>query len=239
MKDYTSAYSQVISYKKEFKKMLRLLQGTRSRVLAADTQRYSMLLSSPYYPSMMMDGAEREIFLHSLWKGRGEDDRQIVESEIRSLLNGDISYFYYCLDGRNLVTAQGEEMTGYFACSGMEMLYQRLNDLDEADLESQAEYVRISLELTSENQKKCMNRVYHAEESDQAGMLLLMYALSDRAIQPEVGSAGCADECRLADRIRRTEVDFSGNVGGYNSYLVENAEKIRKIYTTLKHMLFQ
>ena len=101
MKDYTSAYSQVISYKKEFKKMLRLLQGTRSRVLAADTQRYSMLLSSPYYPSMMMDGAEREIFLHSLWKGRGEDDRQIVESEIRSLLNGDISYFYYCLDGRN------------------------------------------------------------------------------------------------------------------------------------------
>ncbi len=236
---YTSAYSQVISHKKEFKKMLRLLQGTRSRVLAADTQRYSMLLSSPYYPSMMMDGAEREIFLHSLWKGRGEDDRQIVESEIRSLLNGDISYFYYCLDGRNLVTAQGEEMTGYFACSGMEMLYQRLNDLDEADLESQAEYIRISLELTSENQEKCMNRVYHAEESDQAGMLLLMYALSDRAIQPEVGSAGCADECRLADRIRRTEVDFSGNVGGYHSYLVENAEKIRKIYTTLKHMLFQ
>ncbi|MGE9941547.1 type 2 lanthipeptide synthetase LanM family protein [Bariatricus sp. SGI.161] len=296
---YTSAYSQVISHKKEFKKMLRLLQGTRSRVLAADTQRYSMLLSSSYHPSLMMDGAEREIFLHSLWKGRGEDDRQIVESEIKSLLNGDIPYFYYCLDGRNLVTAQGEEMTGYFACSGMEMLYQRLDDLDEADLESQAEYIRISLELTSENQEKCMNRVYRAEESDQAvmtredmesiairltekvlkhavwnpvktevnwriahfssegsktwnispmgmylydglaGMLLLMYALSDRAIQPEVGSAGCADECRLADRIRRTEVDFSGNVGGYHSYLVENAEKIRKIYTTLKHMLFQ
>ena len=119
------------------------------------------------------------------------------------------------------------------------MLYQRLDDLDEADLESQAEYIRISLELTSENQEKCMNRVYRAEESDQAGMLLLMYALSDRAIQPEVGSAGCADEYRLADRIRRTDVDFSGNVEGYHSYLVENAEKIRKIYTTLKHMLFQ
>ena len=102
--------------------MLRLLQGTRSRVLAADTQRYSMLLSSSYHPSLMMDGAEREIFFHSLWKGRGEDDRQIVESEIKSLLNGDIPYFYYCLDGRNLVMAQGEEMTGYFACSGMGMM---------------------------------------------------------------------------------------------------------------------
>ena len=43
------------------------------------------------------DGADREIFLYSLWRGRDDEDKELVEKEVRSLLKGDIPYFERCL----------------------------------------------------------------------------------------------------------------------------------------------
>ena len=59
----------------------------------------------------MKDG-EREKFLDLLWQGRIAEDGMIVKSEALSLLNGDIPYFYYSLNGTSLFTAQGSEVLG-------------------------------------------------------------------------------------------------------------------------------
>ena len=90
---FTQAYQAVLDCKEEFKMRLRDLEDTKIRSLAADTQRYSMLLSSSYHPSLLKDGADREIFLYSLWRGRDDEDKELVEKEVLSLLKGDIPYF--------------------------------------------------------------------------------------------------------------------------------------------------
>lgn len=106
IKGFTEAYKQAIQNKEELKAQLKLLNGINNRVLAADTQRYAMMLSSSYHPSLLIDGAKREVFLYSMLTGRKEQDITIVNSEIQSMLNGDIPYFYNKLSEKHLLCNQ-------------------------------------------------------------------------------------------------------------------------------------
>ena len=71
------------------------------------TQRYAMLLNSSYHPSLLMDGADREIFLCSIGQGRRDREERIVREEIRALLRGDIPCFSSGMDEKSLYA--GEE----------------------------------------------------------------------------------------------------------------------------------
>ena len=49
---FTCAYRQVLAHKNIFWDLLKPLAQNKSRYLIVDTQRYSMLLSSSYHPSL-------------------------------------------------------------------------------------------------------------------------------------------------------------------------------------------
>lgn len=161
---FRSAYCAVMRKKEEFCNILRNLEGLSGRYLIADTQRYSMILSSSYHPSLLRDGAEREIFLYSMWKGRKEHEKEIVDSEISSLRDGDIPYFYYAMNSKDLRDGRGRTVREYFTCRPIELLYQKLKRLSGADMEKQCEYIDLAMELMPGKSDRYLNRIYRSEK---------------------------------------------------------------------------
>ena len=159
---FTKAYLAALDRKDELERILGKLSGTRSRVLIADTQRYSMILSASYHPSLMKNEDNREKFVNLLWQGRDKEDwqiQQVVASESKSMIDGDIPYFFCYLNKNGLITAQGKQIEGYFKDIGMKALEYRLEKLGLCDLERQKELITLSLDLSIENQENCINRV--------------------------------------------------------------------------------
>lgn len=165
MKGFTQAYNQAIKNKDELHVLLKQLSGLNSRVLVADTQRYSMMLSSSYHPSLLKDGADREVFLYAMMTGRKEQDIAIVNSEVKSMLNGDIPYFYCTLSEKNLLSGKKTIYLNYFPEDGEKEVYRKLDALNESDFEKQKEYIQLSLELLSDNESGLKNNVYSASSN--------------------------------------------------------------------------
>ena len=150
--------------KEGFRILLRRLNGLKCRYLLADTQRYSMVLSGSYHPELLRNQAERERFLYSMEKGRKKDEKEIVNREVKALSGGDIPYFYYNMDEKDLKDSQGGRIKNYFACRPMDLLYQKLEELREEDMERQCRYIELALEMTTDRSERFMNGVYRSKE---------------------------------------------------------------------------
>lgn len=76
------------------KDILESVENCKSRQLVSDTMKYAALLNSSYYPDLLMDGGDREMFVRTIGMIGKPRDRQLVECEVESMLCGDIPYFY-------------------------------------------------------------------------------------------------------------------------------------------------
>lgn len=157
---FKNAYEMVQQNKEHFFRVLGKQMQLKSRALVADTQRYTMLLSSSYHPSLMKDGAEREIFLYSLWDGR--DNHALVDLEVRALLCGDIPQFYRTMNGLDLCSEWGR-IRDYFSISPYDAVTRKIHHMTCTDMNKQCQLIRTSLELIPENQHNNMNSSYEIE----------------------------------------------------------------------------
>lgn len=155
---FKQAYGCVLENRKEFQKLLGKLENTHSRYLISDTQRYGMLLASSYHPSLLTDGAAREIFLYSMWKGRA--DKRIVDCEVIELLNGDIPYFYFSMSEKSIINIRGEKIDNYFEKTPIDILYEKLDALNVSDMERQSEYIDWVMDASSNQEEIYVNKVY-------------------------------------------------------------------------------
>ncbi len=250
---FMNGYEQVMENKSKFRRIIEKLEDTKSRFLVADTQRYSMLLSSSYHPSLLMNHTERQKFLYSMWKGRDDGEKEIVESEVRALLRGDIPYFIYNVSNRNLYASDGGYIEDYFSAPVIRNVYDKLALLCIADMEKQCEYIRLSLNLMPQNKENFENKVYYVEErndeesqgkEEKAGKIqsfkerLLKYAVWNKS-QTEVSWCVAAFSSRG---------NYSWNIRPMNFYLYEGLAGMlllthelgeEKLYQTLKNMLFR
>lgn len=189
------AYETVMKEKQEFSKELQKLQKIISRFLTADTQRYSMVLSSSYHPELLLDGADRELFLYTMWKGRKLYEEPMIKSEVECLLDGDIPYFYYALDSTALCTVQGKTIEHYFSEPAIEILYRRLALLNRKDLEKQCTYIRMSLALMLGRKEGYKNLVYpvrtwRLRHRKRLDIKLWIRRFTDRVLQYAVWNEG-------------------------------------------------
>ncbi len=157
---FSKAYAIVEMRKQEFESLLLPLKSTTSRFLVADTQRYAMIMNSSCHPSLLSDGAEREIFLSIMWQGREPEDRAIVDMEVNSLLDGDIPLFYYRLDETALYSDGKRVVDHYFVKTAYEMILEKLSSLNATDLEKQCDYISLSLEMLDDQKKPYLNRIH-------------------------------------------------------------------------------
>lgn len=157
---FRDTYLAVVGCREMFRLELAKLMDSASRYLIQDTQRYGMLLSTSCHPEFLTDGAKREMFLHSLWKGRLNERREVIDCEIKSLLQGDIPYFYYYLDDTALMAPGGIRIKNYFDEAPANIVFAKLDALGSGDMERQCEYIRMSLDLMPDCAERFENRCY-------------------------------------------------------------------------------
>ena len=147
---FERAYRFAMEHGESMEAMLYSLRTVKSRYLAADTQRYAMCLDSSYHPSLMTDGADRQLYLCTMCYGRNFDKpgvAEIVNSEIRDLAAHDIPYFYFCAGERHLYDSGHHPVRDYFECTAGSVMADRLKGLDEEDLKHQKRLIHIALAL--------------------------------------------------------------------------------------------
>lgn len=161
---FRDTYLAVVESRNRFREELTQLAHSASRYLIQDTQRYSMLLSASYHPGFLMDGAERELFLYSLGKGRTKERPEVLACERKALLKGDIPYFYYNLNDTALLMPGGGGSPDYFEKAPVDIVFEKLDALDGEDMERQCEYIKMSLDLMPDSAQKFENRCYKVEK---------------------------------------------------------------------------
>lgn len=255
---FSVAYRYVIENREEFKRQVKLMTGLKSRFLFFDTQRYGMTLSSSYHPSLLQDGAEREIFLMSMWKGRGVDKKTIVEDEIQSLLQGDIPYYEYYLGSKNLYSATGKIWKNFFDSVPITFLLNKIDQLSEKDMIVQERYIQTALELTPENRDNYENKVYAVDSikshnREREDISSSVNHLIDRLIEEAIWNDDKTEVswCQINFNAEKNMVWhmtpmnmylYNGLAGMllifYELNQSRKEQKIIEIYKTLKNMLF-
>lgn len=157
---FSAAYNCVLQHKNEFFKLIEPLKKIKNRYVLLDTQRYAMMILTSYHPSLLINDDQRNLFFNYQWKGRMESNKSVIESEIESLKDGDIPYFYYYLNSTSLYTGSGKEIKNYFRHVPYELVIQKIDRLSKRDLEQQLSLIDVSLELSRDDKKRYLNNTH-------------------------------------------------------------------------------
>ena len=123
------------------------LPDLNARVLLRHTTIYSKFIEASRAPEYLMNNSKRKK-LFNLLKANfelGKFGYLRVNSEIKSMLEGDIPVFYTPISGQGLLTEDGECIEDYFSCSLLNLIQRRLQELDSSVIEYQLELVKLSL----------------------------------------------------------------------------------------------
>lgn len=165
LEGFSTAYQAVEKERTIFEKELRKGTEIQSRTVLMHTQRYTMLLNSSYHPALLMDGADREIFLSAIGQGRWEQDEEIVREEIGSLLRGDIPYFSFAMGEKDLSADGRICVRNLYDKTACDRIVKRLQGLCGKDRKRQCDFIQTSVELIPENRSGFSNKIYPASKS--------------------------------------------------------------------------
>lgn len=114
----------------------RFLGGARFRFLNNATLFYMQLLRMATHPDALRDRLVRTAVLHRTAL-RPDTAPEVGDDETRQLLRGDVPYFTYTADSRDLEAVDRTVLRGAFAESGLESTLARIAGLDTAEVERQ------------------------------------------------------------------------------------------------------
>jgi type 2 lantibiotic biosynthesis protein LanM len=117
------------------------------RVLFRDTFVYAHLLDESWHPQIQRNGLELERHFDWLWAVAPDFEliRRLVKHEKRDLLNGDVPLFTTKVNSRHLWYGDEQYLENFFSQTGLELVCQRLELLNESDLERQLWLIEASL----------------------------------------------------------------------------------------------
>jgi type 2 lantibiotic biosynthesis protein LanM len=119
----------------------------RVRFIMRATSTYAHILFESYHPDLLRNALDRDRFFDKLWLQVEYAPylEKAIPAERHDLWNGDIPMFSTCPNSRDLWTSYGEKIPNFFERSGMTLVQDRLQKLDEEDLKQQLWFVRASL----------------------------------------------------------------------------------------------
>ena len=167
LEGFEKAYQVVLDDKDEFRDMVvEELKLSKSRYIHADTQKYSMLLSASYHPSLLKSEEDRYRFFMDFYREENltEEKRRIAEEEIHSMMQGDIPYFEYSVNDRNIWNGEGKKVGVYLKREPLENVQQKINRLTKKDLEKQKQYIKVAFTFMSKDPDVYHNGVYLARK---------------------------------------------------------------------------
>src|SRR6266568_6794800 len=117
------------------------------RVVVRSTRIYGALLYESFHPDLLRDALERDRFFDYLWGEVAQRPylARIIPAERQDLFRGDIPLFSTFPDSRTIFTSEGEPLVDFFDTPSLDLVRQRIQQLDEDDLAKQIWIIEASL----------------------------------------------------------------------------------------------
>ena len=151
---FREAYLVFLKNTNDILKIFKRLSSTKIRVVMQNTQQYSMMLSSSFHPELTKNVIDRQIFLYGLYDMKKKCNEDVLESEVKDLLQGDIPYFYCNMNSLDIYDSRNDKIEGFFQHSIMEQIIKHIQFLNRKDIERQCIFIRISLSMTKYSELK-------------------------------------------------------------------------------------
>jgi len=152
------AYNFVMKSKEIFYSFLNQIKEIKCRIVLRNTQQYQMLINTLYWPELLIDETKRDDHINRVFlNGNRITDKPILLSEIRSMIKGDIPYFYFFPTETAMYTFDNKKINDYFAEPMMEIIEERFNNMSSKDLEVQLHFIEMAMALAKGNIKKIKN----------------------------------------------------------------------------------
>lgn len=151
LEGFEQTYRFVLENKKLVKDKYNIFRNLCLRHLRRDTQTYGMLLTTSKHPDFLGDCADRQMILMALYKNRNVSsisERKAIEEEILQMLYNDIPMFSYNSSEKDLFSGYGNCIKGYFEKSAIELVEEKLKNMDNHDLLQQKLYIVLSVAST-------------------------------------------------------------------------------------------
>lgn len=128
--------------------LLQRFADAEVRVIARPTRSYSLLLNESYHPFLLRDALDRQRHFDRLWVAVDVSPHIIplIPWEQEDLERGDVPVFTTRAGSRSLWTSTGQELPEFLGRSGIERSRERLQTLDEDEIERQRRVVCCSLQ---------------------------------------------------------------------------------------------
>ncbi len=119
----------------------------RVRSILRNTQSYATMLEAGLHPDYLKDGLDRVQLFDYMWRAVKYSKRmaELVPSETRDLLNGDIPFFQSRIDSRSIWDSEGKEVSNFYHNTALECTIQRIRSMSQKDCAIQVRYIRISM----------------------------------------------------------------------------------------------
>lgn len=157
---FKKSYQIALDNKDWVLRMFNRLSNMKIRLVLRNSQQYAMLLSSSFHPQLTTDEINRQMLFYGLYGMEQGCNEIVLESEVKDLLQGDIPYFYYYADNRNLYNSKNEKIENFFKGAIIEQLLERFQSMDEKDMSRQCIYIQVSLGMTKYAELKCRYREF-------------------------------------------------------------------------------
>ena len=121
------------------------------RIILRPTRSYSSLLYESLHPDLLRNTIDRDLFFDKLWLDVKQSPSlaEVIKYEKEDLFNGDIPLFLTRPGSCDLWSSCGEKIARFFDKSGMNLVRDRLQHLNEQDLAHQVWVIRASLATLS------------------------------------------------------------------------------------------
>lgn len=146
-KGFEDMYRFILENKSEYlKKVEELFSNKTCRFLAQSTYVYGRLLRSSYHPDVLRHEIDRLILLNrtGLFVRRYSSE-ELIKSEYRDLINGDIPYFTLKTNEKNIYNSQNEKIDDYkLALPPVENSKNIIKQFSIKDMETQLSIIDFS-----------------------------------------------------------------------------------------------
>ena len=138
MKGFDDAYRFIESHKVELAISFDLwFDGVCTRVIYRPTYIYTKLMFTGSHPDFMREKAHRYVLMHRMAYKIKKQEADIVRSEIRDMMMGDVPFFEIDIHSGELKNSEGIVLPLSFKKTPLECVEAKLRQMDEKDLKQQ------------------------------------------------------------------------------------------------------
>lgn len=169
IKGFTNIYQLLLKYRDELlspEGPVAAFAEDEVRVILRDTYIYALLLEESFHPDVLRDALERDRHFDKLWFQVQHRSylKQTILAEREDLLRGDIPMFVTRPNSRDLWSSSNQQIRDFLPQPSIKMVFDRLQQLSDADLKQQLWFVRASLATVSMDAKDATFPKYQIQE---------------------------------------------------------------------------